>query len=128
MDETTVWTKDEQISTIYGQSSSSSTTPGHKTTMENIAGREASSGEYDYLTMQRSLRTTTGRAINSRTVPDVTGVRKDGIVDIWEVASQSDDEEELLARGKAALSTLPVQYRGKVTVVDPLTGGIITSG
>ena len=39
---------------IWGQSSSSSTTPGHDTTMETEAEKMARSGKYAYVTMQRA--------------------------------------------------------------------------
>ena len=105
--------------TIYGQSSSSSTTPGHDRAIENQANRMAQSGTYEYVTMQRSWRTATGRVSRSGAIPDVIGVRRDGRVDAVEVASRTDDPAALRSRLVDGMSTLPAGRRGTVSVIDP---------
>lgn len=105
--------------TIHGQTSSSSTTPGHDRAIANQADRMAQSGDYEYVVMQRSWRTATGRVSPSRAIPDVIGVRRDGRVDAFEVASRTDDRAALQSRLQDGVNTLPANRRGTVTVIDP---------
>jgi len=105
--------------TIYGQSGSASTTPGHNRAIENQANRMAQSGTYEYVLMQRSWRTATGRVSPSRAIPDVIGVRRDGRVDAFEVMSRTDTAADLNARLQSGMSSLPAARRGSFSVIDP---------
>lgn len=102
---------------LWGQSSSASTTPGHRETIDKKARSMAESGKYEYITMQRSWRTATGRVSESRKIPDIIGVRRDGKVDAVEVMSASDDEETLEKRLIDGLNTLPAKRRGQYEVI-----------
>jgi hypothetical protein len=106
--------------TVWGQAeAASSTTPGHAEAMNNLVNRLAASGEYEYVTIQRSWRTATGRVGDSRSIPDVIGVRRNGVVDAWEVASRTDDPAQLLQRLQQGRQSLPVERRGTVQVLPP---------
>lgn len=106
--------------TVYGQAeASSSTTPGHAEAMNALAERLAATGEYEYVTLQRAWRTATGREGTSGLRPDVIGVRRNGIVDAWEVRSEGQTVEELLEKLRDGRSTLPIERRGTLTVLEP---------
>ncbi len=106
--------------TVYGQAEySSSTTAGHADAMNNLVERLAASGQYEYVTLQRSLRTATGRVAPSRSIPDVIAVRRDGAVDLWEVRSNSQTAEELGIKLERDMQSLPVQRRGRPRVIEP---------
>lgn len=63
--------------TIYGQAErSSSTTSGPAEAMNGLAEKLAKSGDYDYVAIQRSLRTASGRVDTSRSILDVIGARR----------------------------------------------------
>jgi len=104
---------------IYGQSSSSSTTPGHDTTMLEYARALAKTGDYEYLTLQRSWRTATGRVGTSRAIPDVIGVQRTGVVDAWEVESLTDNQQALRSRLQTGQSSLPLQRQGTIDIIQP---------
>ncbi len=116
----TVRDADGNSVTIWGQSRSTSTTPGHDSTMEAEARRMATSGEYEYVTMQRSWRTATGRVGSSTKVPDVIGVRYNGEVDAVEVRSKTDKYKDLIQRLRKGMKTLPPEHRGEISVIDPV--------
>jgi len=104
---------------VYGQSASSSTTPGHGSTILAVARALAASGEYEYVVMQRSWRTATGRVGTSRSIPDVIGVRRDGTVNAWEVMSAADKEASLFNRLLSGRDTLPASNQGAIQVIPP---------
>lgn len=104
---------------LWGQSGSASKTPGHDKTIDKRAWAMARSGEYEYVTMQRAWRTATGRVSQSRKIPDIIGVRRDGKVDAFEVMSKSDDRKTLEQRLKEGMDTLPAARRGKYDVIRP---------
>jgi hypothetical protein len=106
--------------TIYGQAeAASSTTLGHAEAMNELANNLAQSGDYEYITLQRSWRTATGREGTSSLIPDVIGVRRDGVVDAWEVLSKTDSEVALRARLQEGMQSLPVARRGTIEVIPP---------
>ncbi len=106
--------------TVWGQAeAASSTTPGHAEAMNNLATQLAATGEYEYVTIQRSWRTATGRVGNSRSIPDVVGVRRNGVVDAWEVQSATDVEAVLRQRLRNGMNTLPPARRGQINVIPP---------
>ena len=104
---------------IYGQAGSSSTTLGHDETILETARALAKSGEYEYLTTQRSWRTATGRVGTSRRIPDIIGVRRNGVVDGLEILSQSDLPKILENRLDEGRSTLPDWRQGDIFVIKP---------
>jgi hypothetical protein len=110
---------------VFGQTSSSSTTPGHGNTIEAKAWSMARTGAYRYITLQRSWRVATSLAGVSTSIPDLIGVRRDDRVDAFEVASQSDDREALELRLRRGLETLPPEHRGETDVIlsDPSIRG-----
>jgi hypothetical protein len=106
--------------TVWGQAeAASSTTPGHAEAMNNLVNRLAATGEYEYITLQRSWRTATGRAGDSRSIPDVIGVRRNGTVDAWEVRSATDDPIVLRDRLRSGMDCLPPERRGTIEVLPP---------
>jgi hypothetical protein len=106
--------------TVWGQAEhAASTTPGHAEAMNNLVNRLAASGEYEYVTIQRSWRTATGRVGTSRDIPDVIGVRRNGVVDAWEVRSRTDVPRELLDRLNRGRQSLPPERRGGIEVIEP---------
>jgi len=113
---------------IWGQSRSTSKTPGHDATIEAKAYAMAISGKYEYITMQRCWRTATSRLGNCKSIPDVIGVRRDGKVDAFEVQSRTDKEKDLEQRLEAGMETLPEERRGDFAVIlaDPsMKGGLL---
>ena len=113
---------------IWGQSKSSSTTPGHDRTMEAKAVAMALSGKYEYITLQLSWATATGGVGSSSRRPDVIGVRHDGKVDAFEIQSDSDKDKALRRRLEEGENTLPPERRGWTEVIraDPaMKGGLL---
>lgn len=115
----TVKDKNGTSVTIWGQSRSPSRTRGHDATMKAEAERMARSGDYEYVTIQRSWRTATGRVGKSRKIPDVIGVRRDGKVDAVEVRSKTDKSHVLRQRLKKGMRTLPPARRGDIKIIYP---------
>ena len=106
--------------TVWGQAEhATSTTPGHAEAMNNLVQRLAATGEYELVTLQRSWRTATGRVGTSGSIPDVIGVRRNGVVDAWEVASRTDDPAQLLQRLQQGRQSLPAERRGTIQVLPP---------
>ena len=79
----------------------------------------ARSGDYEYITIQRSWRTATDRVGQSRRIPDLIGVRRDGRVDAFEVRSKSDRRDEPRKRLREGMRSLPSKYRGQTQVLEP---------
>jgi RHS repeat-associated protein len=104
---------------VHGQIESTSKTPGHDETIGAVAEELAKSGEYEYVTMQRSWRTATGRVSKSGKIPDIIAVRRDGRVDVFEVASKSDTQDDLQRRMAEGMNTLPEGKRGTIQVLYP---------
>lgn len=104
---------------VWGQSRSPSKTPGHDAAMEARALQMARSGKYEYVTIQRSWRTATGRVGKSRRIPDVIGVRRDGKIDAIEIRSKTDSPQVLEKRLEEGMGTLPPTRRGETAVFDP---------
>jgi hypothetical protein len=86
--------------------------------METKALAMAVSGDYEYITIQRSWRTATGRVSESRRIPDIIGVRRDGRVDAYEVKSSTDKEKELSQRLREGMQSLPAKNRGQYEVLE----------
>lgn len=106
--------------TVWGQAEhAASTTPGHAEAMNNLVNRLAATGEYEYVLLQRNWRTATGRVGTSRNIPDVIGVRRNGVVDAWEVRSATDRDPVLLQRLRDGMNTLPPARRGTFDVIPP---------
>jgi hypothetical protein len=104
---------------IWGQARSSSTTPGHDTTIMAKARAMALSGQYEYITVQRSWTTATGRVSESRRIPDIIRVRRDGRVDAYEVKSSTDNQDDLEQRLEEGMQSLPARHRGQVEILLP---------
>lgn len=119
MKETVVTDRGGREVSIWGQPKSRSTTEGHPETIARTAESRAKSGRYDYVLMQRSLRTAVGRSMERGEIPDLVGVRRDGRVDIFEVRSNSQSRYELRIKVQQMLKTLPPNMRGKGYVLEP---------
>jgi hypothetical protein len=105
---------------IIGQAErASSVTPGHAAAMNNLAQRLAESGEYEAIYLQRSWRTATGEFRASSKMPDVIAVRRNGIVDAWEVRSASDKPDALWQRLRQGMDSLPLERQGNIDVIPP---------
>ncbi len=107
---------------LWGKEKSTSKTPGHDMTIAAEAVEMARSGKYEYITMQRSWRTATGRVGTSSKIPDIIGVRYDGKVDAVEVQSRTDSEGDLRKRLRLGMATLPPERRGEYNVIQPNSG------
>jgi hypothetical protein len=105
--------------TLRGRSDSTSKTPGHDSTIAAEALEMVQSGKYEYVTMQRSWRTATGRVSDSGLIPDIMGVRRDGRVDALEVKSNSDKTDALRRRLRQGMNTSPPERRGRYDVLQP---------
>ncbi|MBX9653677.1 hypothetical protein K2Y11_08680, partial [bacterium] len=103
---------------ILGSPHSSSKTRGHDAAIEAKAEELAKSGKYDYVLMQRSWRTATGRVSKHNKIPDVIGVRLDGRIDAYEIKSKRDTCKTLKARLKRGMSTLSKDRRGDFGVIN----------
>ncbi len=79
---------------------------GHAQMSEDIAEQMAMSGDYERVGVNVAVKTVTGVPTDPITRPDVTGLRKDGRVDIVEVPSPTDDPKKLKAKGKVTLQGL----------------------
>ncbi|MGA7614918.1 MAG: RHS repeat-associated core domain-containing protein, partial [Thermoanaerobaculia bacterium] len=113
-----------RIVTVWGQAEhASSKTPGHAEAINQTVDEMISSGEYEYITIQRSWRTATGRVGESARIPDIIGVRRTGEVDAIEIMSKTDTELGLQERLQKAMESVPESRRGFISVRPPLDGG-----
>ena len=108
---------------VYGQSESSSTTPGHAYTIEALAAVLAKSGRYVNIVLQRSWRTASDRANPDRSIPDLIAETPEGKFDAIEVRSNSDNAQALDTRMQQSMELLPQAAKGRRAVVDPVTHG-----
>lgn len=105
---------------IYGQGErSSSKTLGHAEAMNNQVERMVESGQYESIYIQRSWRTATGEAGASTNIPDVIGVRRDGVVDAFEVRSNTQTREQLDTKLAEDMKLLPKKRRGAFEPLEP---------
>ncbi len=104
--------------TIFGQTSSSSKTPGHAQAMVDKANEMVASGKYRYILYQRAWRTAVGQDV-SRRIPDLVGITRDGIVDAFEVISNTDTPEALKLRLAEGMDSLPDEIQGSYDVIPP---------
>ncbi|WP_165603644.1 polymorphic toxin-type HINT domain-containing protein [Planctopirus hydrillae] len=108
---------------IYGlpQNTGDMRCPGgmnmHAQTSINIAKAAAASGEYEYITLNRSWSKSSGNASSDSRRPDVVGVRCDGKVDAWEAISKTDNPNTLRDRVRSGMESLPLSRRGQIFVV-----------
>jgi len=79
---------------------------GHAQMSEDIAEQMAMSGDYERVGVNVAVKTVTGVPTDPITRPDVTGLRKDGRVDIVEVPSPTDKLPALEAKGRTTLAAL----------------------
>ncbi|WP_167400247.1 RHS repeat-associated core domain-containing protein, partial [Pseudomonas qingdaonensis] len=79
---------------------------GHAQMSEDIAEQMAMSGNYERVGVNVAVKTVTGVPTDPITRPDVTGLRKDGKVDIVEVPSPTDQSHKLRAKGQNTLQGL----------------------
>jgi hypothetical protein len=92
--------------------------PAHRATVERLAREFANSGEYEYITMNRAWRTTTGRENALVERPDIICVKPNGTVDAFEVVSPSQTHSEAIAKLEAEMLYTPEPYRGAVRTFD----------
>jgi len=92
----------------------------HAETVLNLANGQLDDATSEYIVMNRSLKTITGRTdlgSQGSKLPDVGIVRRDGAVDLIEVQSpNSQTVPELMDKLKAMRLALPEQNRGTVFV------------
>ncbi|WP_374755539.1 hypothetical protein, partial [Pseudomonas sp. NBRC 111117] len=79
---------------------------GHAQMSEDIAEQMAMSGDYERVGVNVAVKTVTGVPTDPNTRPDVTGLRKDGKVNIVEVPSPTDKLPALKAKGDTTLAGL----------------------
>jgi intein/homing endonuclease len=107
---------------IYGGLRGSSTTPGHYEAMLNQAVRLAETGKYSKISLQSGWGTATGELdATNKLLPDIIAVQKNGVVDAWEVWSDTDILKKVDLRGKLkeGMDSLPLGRRGIFDVLDP---------
>lgn len=93
-------------------------TDGHDEQILKRVEKLIATGEYEYITLDLAWRTATGRASQSKLRPDIVGLRRDGKVDAWEIASQTDNVKDLRNRLKAGRESLPPDRRGTIDVIE----------
>jgi len=99
-------------------------TEGHVLQIARQVQRMTQSGEYEYITFNRSWKVTTGlKDAAGELRPDIIGVRRNGVVDAIEVMSRTDKYPQLIKRLNEGLQTLPAQNRGTVQVIRYPFGG-----
>jgi hypothetical protein len=59
-----------------------------------------------------------GLSVSPNRLPDIAGVRHNGMIDIIEFASKTDDLSALLARNRAIWKQLPREMRGDIIIID----------
>ena len=104
--------------TIFGQSlHARANSPGHSKTIDAIKDKLVATGDYQYIFMQRTWVTATGRISDSQLIPDVLGVRYSGKIDVWEVLSPSDVKQnkagEISASASGRAKLPPIKVSGK---------------
>lgn len=93
----------------------------HRLTVARLAHEAGKTGEYEYIVMNRSLKTATGGLSADNRFPDITLVRRDGRVEMVEVRSNGQTAAELELKLEQMLETLPPERRGtsRVENMDP---------
>lgn len=86
--------------------------------MEDITARLAATGDYEFLTMDLAIRTTTGRIIGSGDRPDIIGVRCDEKLVVWEVQSSKQSRKVLNAKTRRMETDIGVHLSGEVEIID----------
>jgi YD repeat-containing protein len=107
---------------VVGQSGSSSTTGGHDEMIEALKDSELQQPGRLMIFMQKSLGSSSGRQFLSRLIPDLTVARmEDGQIkiDMYEVKSNSQTEDELQRKLDGLMNLLPNGMRGDARVVKP---------
>ena len=112
---------------IFGQSGSSSETPGHDDKIESFGLEQAQQPGTLMVFLQRSLRTVTARTVNSALIPDIVVVREATPgdlttlkIDMYEVQSASQTPDELRDKLDNLLQSIPEPMRGDTDVLPPL--------
>ncbi len=97
------------------------TSGNHAAIVESFARMRFTDGSADYIVMNRSLKTATGRT-NLGGVsgyrPDIAVVNRDGTVDLYEVQSMHDDPSVLITKLRQMIAPLPPGNQGKLYFVD----------
>ena len=78
----------------------------HASMSEALADKLAATGKYDKIGIDLAIKTVTGVSTDPSKRPDVTGLRKDGKVDIFEVPSPTDKLQALKDKGDNSLKQL----------------------
>jgi len=108
---------------VIGQSKSTSGTTGHDQMIDKLVEQELTKPGRIVISMQRALRTLTGRTIRSRSIPDVMVVRIDQDnefkIDMYEVQSDGQTERELRLKLDELKKLIPVNMQGETDVVKP---------
>jgi hypothetical protein len=122
MVESLVWDHQGYKTVLYGQTKSSSKTPGHENAMMNKAKEMGESGDYLYILLQRSWRTALDITYNHplfRKIPDIIGIRKNGKIDAFEVKSNTDRTNILHNKLEQSMEALPKEMQGEYDVLQP---------
>jgi propanediol dehydratase small subunit len=103
------------------QNTTNTINDAHALTSETLANIRVLDGSCEYVLMNRSLRTATGRTdlgTQATRRADIIAVRRDGRVDLYEVLSPSQDPEDLYQKLDEMKAALPERNRGKIFVYD----------
>jgi uncharacterized protein RhaS with RHS repeats len=90
---------------IFGEGQTTSG-KNHASISEKLADKLAKTGRYIKIGIDLAVKTVTGVPGDPAKRPDVTGVRSDGKVDIFEVPSPTDDLQKLKDKGAQTLKDL----------------------
>jgi hypothetical protein len=95
-------------------------TNGHAETIAEHTLKLRDSGEYEKIYLNKGINRVLGipKFISPNRRPDIVGVRKDGKIDLFEVPSKTDRDEDLNARMQEVLDKLPEEKRGKPLIVQ----------
>jgi RHS repeat-associated protein len=92
----------------------------HAQTMMEQAEAAATTGKYRYIVMNRSVWTASNRTITGNLRPDLIMVRNDGKIDLVEVVSSSQSDQEMQQKLDGIAQTIPELLRG-TTKTFPLS-------
>ena len=100
---------------IYGdaQNTTGGNPDPHATTVDMAAEAMARNGDYEFIILNRSVRTASNRESDIRERPDVVGRRKDGRFDMIEVLSPGQTKDEQDAKLRDINNRLPADLQGR---------------
>ncbi|MCC5816299.1 MAG: hypothetical protein JJT78_16230 [Leptospira sp.] len=95
-------------------------TNGHAETIAEKTLELRDSGEYDKIYLNKGINRVLGepKLISPNRRPDIVAVRKDGRIDLFEIASETDKEEDLKERMREVRDKLPEEKKGAMIYLE----------